>query len=148
MALLTGSIDAEWIADMTVSQVFMHIVYSPDNASKARHPLLLKLYEVRPSTPAFSFGSLFTDVLKDSVLLPMVSYLKQPTYSRHRPTSTLLSCWHSTRDLLLSDMSPVRRPVRPVLEPRELESRYAPVLASFLRRRAHILHTPPIRHGR
>lgn len=51
MALLTGSIDSSQIAGLTVSQVFMHIEYSPDNAFKARHPVLLKLYEVSLPLP-------------------------------------------------------------------------------------------------
>jgi hypothetical protein len=46
MSLRTGEIDTNWIAGMTASQVLIHIAYSPDNASKARRPWLIKLYEV------------------------------------------------------------------------------------------------------
>jgi hypothetical protein len=46
MALLTGEVDASWVAGMTVSQVFTHIIFSPDNAFKACRPWLIKLYEV------------------------------------------------------------------------------------------------------
>jgi hypothetical protein len=46
MALLTGTLNADRLAGMTVSQVFAHIMFSPDNAFKAEQSWLIKLYEV------------------------------------------------------------------------------------------------------
>jgi hypothetical protein len=54
MALLTGMVDADRLAGMTVSQVFTHIIFSPDNAFKAEQPLLIKLYEVAHSFAAIA----------------------------------------------------------------------------------------------
>jgi len=54
IALLTGVVKAEWMQGMTVSQVFCDLRYSKDNAFKARHPALLKAYNVSPRTTHFA----------------------------------------------------------------------------------------------
>lgn len=46
MALLTGLVKPEWLVGMSVSQVFCNLRYSQDNKFKARHPSLMKLYQV------------------------------------------------------------------------------------------------------
>ncbi|KNG47508.1 FAD/NAD(P)-binding domain-containing protein [Stemphylium lycopersici] len=46
IALLTGDVEASWIKGMTCSQVFINLIFSPDNDFKARHPLLIKTYKV------------------------------------------------------------------------------------------------------
>ncbi|KAH7413773.1 hypothetical protein DE146DRAFT_707398 [Phaeosphaeria sp. MPI-PUGE-AT-0046c] len=57
MALLTGEVNATLIAGMTVSQVFAHIMYSPDNAFKARRPRIISIYERLSSTPWYSIST-------------------------------------------------------------------------------------------
>ncbi|KAF2116445.1 hypothetical protein BDV96DRAFT_658731 [Lophiotrema nucula] len=45
IALLTGVVKAEWMAGMTVSQVFCDLRFSKDNGFKASHPALVKGYK-------------------------------------------------------------------------------------------------------
>ncbi|KAL1797001.1 hypothetical protein ACET3X_005541 [Alternaria dauci] len=45
IALLNGDVDASWLKGMTSSQVFINLIFSPDNDFKARHPILIKAYE-------------------------------------------------------------------------------------------------------
>ncbi|RYN30962.1 hypothetical protein AA0115_g4594 [Alternaria tenuissima] len=48
IALLKGNVEASWLKGMTCSQVFTNLLFSPDNDFKARHPILIKAYEVSP----------------------------------------------------------------------------------------------------
>lgn len=60
MALLTGEVSANLIAGLTVSQVFAHIMYSPDNAFKARRPWMISLYEVCEKNLFTQHGTVLT----------------------------------------------------------------------------------------
>jgi hypothetical protein len=53
IALLTGDVEASWVKGMTCSQVFINLIFSPDNDLKARHPILIKAYEVSLSASSF-----------------------------------------------------------------------------------------------
>lgn len=46
IALLTGTVNKEWIQGMTSSQVFFNLRFSTDNQFKGSHPILMKAYEV------------------------------------------------------------------------------------------------------
>lgn len=101
IALLSGEVDANMIAGMTVSQVFAHIKYSPFNDFKARRPWMVSLYEVRRNSCSLRS---FTDIFADSFLDTLVLYLQCLSRPHSRHVASLLPCRVASRNLLFSGM--------------------------------------------
>ncbi|KAF2821646.1 FAD/NAD(P)-binding domain-containing protein [Ophiobolus disseminans] len=63
MGVLRGDVDVGMLAGLTVSQVFMNILFSPDNGFKARHPVLMRAYETLARSPWFPTSTPFPQTI-------------------------------------------------------------------------------------
>jgi hypothetical protein len=148
IALLTGDVEASWIKGMTCSQVFINLIFNPDNAFKARHPLLIKTYNVRSSPPLqMILLTDTTDVSRRLASHPLLTLLLVGSIPS-RPTSPLLPRRQQNRTLQFLRLPQMRRPLRSLLDALQPQPRHTRSSRPFLRRHTHELPLPSLRHGR
>jgi hypothetical protein len=146
-ALLTGDVEAHWIKGMTCSQVFIHLLLSPNNSFKARHPFLIATYKVRlptlSSRPKLTF---VTYASRPLVPMPLLSVLSLDTIP-HRPTPAFLPHRQQKPNVQLERLPQMRRPLRPLLDPLQPQPRHAQASRPFLFRHPYELPLSPFCYG-
>jgi hypothetical protein len=154
IALLTGTVQADWISGMTCSQVFTNLRFGHINALKASTQALVKIYTVcvlglpLPRVPSHHPANLRA---QPDPCRPVVPILDRTHFARAatlpRRSAALLSRRCRGRDVHFDGVSPVLACVWAAVDARETEPRDTRASGEFLRRHAHGVPLASDAHG-
>jgi hypothetical protein len=153
IALLTGTVQADWISGMTCSQVFTNFRFGHINQLKASTQALLKIYTVRiQASHSYPSHHAANSRLHQGPCRSVVPILHCPhltpdsTPARH--TAALLPRRCRGRDVHVDRVSPVLSHLRAPVDARETQSRDTRAPSKVLWRNTYVFSLTSHTHGR